>query len=163
MTDTMLVGARDLEERNLCRIGAYGWRYTGADVVYEQGTTIIGGPLLALTTGLVSAADNARRRRVAEMQAAPRWRPLGWLDIIATSRRLLVLHQAAWWSVWYSAVTNASHDGDSALALHFHDDAPYCLLGRDVPLLARSLTMPSDFGAFPQSSSRFKGVHRLPD
>ena len=163
MTDTMVVDAHDLEERNLCRIGAYGWRYAGADVVYEQRTTIIGGPLLALTTGLLSASDNARRRRIAELEAAPRWQPIGWLNIIATSRRLLVLHQAAWWSVWYSAVTHASHDGASALALHFHDDAPYCLVGRDVPLLVRSITMSSALGSFIDSCWRSEGHHRLPD
>ena len=86
MTDTMLLGDHDLEEHKLCRIGAYAWRYTGADIVYEQHTTIIGGPLLALTTGLLSAADNARRRSAAELQAVSHWRPLGWLNIIATSR-----------------------------------------------------------------------------
>ena len=135
MTDTRLVGAHDLDERNLCRIGAYGWRYTGADVVYEQRTTLIGGPLLALTTGLLSTAGNSRRRHAAELEAAPRWRSLGWLDIIATSQRLLVFHQAAWWSVWYSAITHTFYDGGSTLTLEFVFDPPYRLAGANISML----------------------------
>src|SRR3546814_18733354 len=57
--------------------------------------------------GLVAATNAAARRRArreAEMLAAPHWRPLGRLRILATDRRLLVWHQAEWASVWSHAI-----------------------------------------------------------
>lgn len=110
-------------------VAAHGWRYESAEVTYDRKTLMVGGPLLFVLTGTVSALRNRRVRRAAEAQAAPQWRPLGPLTVLATTDRLLVWHQNAWWSVWYSAIEHATLH-DEQLHLHFHDGAaPYLLAG----------------------------------
>jgi hypothetical protein len=109
-------------------VAAHGWRYESADVTYERRTLAIGGPVLFALTGIGSVIRNRSARKAAEAQAAARWRPLGPLTVLATTDRLLVWHQDSWWSVWYSAITSSSCEGQR-LGLTFADTAPYLLDG----------------------------------
>src|SRR3546814_339590 len=82
-------------------VTAQGWRFAGADVTYAEPRAVaIGGPVMFGLVAATNAAARRRARREAEMLAAPHWRPLGRLRILATDRRLLVWHQAEWASVW---------------------------------------------------------------
>ena len=73
--------------------------------------------------------------------AVPQWRPLGPLRVLATDRRLLVWHDAAWASVWYHAIREARPDVDAGrLDLTFDDDPPYCLAGSWIPYLTVIVT-----------------------
>ena len=70
---------------------AEGWRFHGLDVTYAAPRAVaIGGPLMFGLVAAGSAAARRRARRDAEELAAPQWRALGWLRILATDRRLLV-------------------------------------------------------------------------
>lgn len=116
-------------------VALHGWRYESAVVSYDRRTLMVGGPVLFVLTGAVSALRNRSARRAAETEAAPRWRPLGPLTVLPTTDRLLVWHQNTWWSVWYSAVAQATR-GASQLELQFcGDDAPYLFVG-DIGALA---------------------------
>ena len=116
----------------------HGWRYESADAIYDRKTLMVGGPLLFVLTGAVSVLRNRSARRAAEARAAPQWRPLGPLTVLSTTDRLCVWHQNAWWSVWYSAVEQATCDGPH-LHLQFVDAAaPYLLVG-DVSALADTI------------------------
>ena len=121
---------------------AEGWRFHGADVTYAAPHAVaLGGPVMF---GLVAAGSAATRRSVrreAEALAAPQWRPLGGLRILATDRRLLVWHQGAWASVWYHAICEIRPDLEAAgLEMTFDDDPPYCLAGPWVPYLTVIVT-----------------------
>lgn len=126
------------DERPFAEVDVTGWRWMALDgVAYERRALLAGGPLLMCTTGILSALGNGRRRREAERIAAPQWRPLGPVRVVATDRRLLVWHLGAWWSVWFDAVSGVHHDlAAHRLDLAFRDDAPYRLEGPSVPLLA---------------------------
>jgi len=57
--------------------------------------------------------------------------------VLATNRRLLVLHEGAWWSVWYSAITWVALDAEAGrLDLRFEADPPYLLVGEWAPYVA---------------------------
>jgi hypothetical protein len=116
-------------------VAAHGWRYESVEVPFERNTLMVGGPLLFVLTGIGSAIRNRSARRAAEAQAAPRWRPLGPLTVLATTDRLLVWHQDAWRSVWYSAITSSSCEA-RRLELTFADSAPYLLDGAVTALSA---------------------------
>lgn len=119
-------------------LSACGWRYYAlGEVFYQRRMFLFGGPLLMALTGMASALGNSRRRQAAERAAAPQWRPLGSLRIIVTSERLLVWFDQAWWSVWYSAITDIRSDpANSSLDLLFETDPPYRLVGPHIPALA---------------------------
>ncbi|MEO7571249.1 MAG: hypothetical protein ABIX10_02320, partial [Acidimicrobiales bacterium] len=111
--------------------------YALDQVAYERRTLLFGGPYLMALTGIASAIGNGRCRQAAQRAAAPQWRPLGPLRIVVTSQRLLVWFEQAWWSVWYSAVTDIRPDpANRALDLYFDTDPPYRLVGPHVPALA---------------------------
>lgn len=112
---------------------ATGWRFFGLDtVLYERRTMLAGGGLLILAC----AIGNRRRRMEAEAHAAPQWRPLGPLRMVVTPVRLLVWHRQAWWSVWLAGVTDVRcYPEHQTLDLFFEADAPYRLVGPDVPTL----------------------------
>lgn len=117
---------------------ATAWRYQALDVAYEQRRGfVLGGPILFGVTAAATAAANRRARAEAERCAAAQWRPLGQLQLLATSHRLLVLHQGAWASVWYDAIRQIRPAlAEGRLELNFEDDAPYALAGPWVPYLA---------------------------
>jgi hypothetical protein len=121
---------------------AYGWRFHGVDVIYEEPRVLgIGGPILFAVTAAASVSARRRAKAEAERLAAPQWRPLGYLRILATDRRLLVLYQGAWASVWYAGIRQmhpAVHE--QRLQLVFEDDSPYALAGPWVPYLTVVLT-----------------------
>jgi hypothetical protein len=121
---------------------AYGWRFHGVDVIYEEPRVVgIGGPIFFAVTAAAAASARRRARAEAERLAAPQWRTLGYLRILATDRRLLVLYQGAWASVWYAGIRQmypAVHE--QRLQLIFEDDPPYALAGPWVPYLAVVLT-----------------------
>lgn len=95
-----------------------------------------GGPLLMGTTALAAASARRRARAEAERLAAPQWRSLGGLRILATDRRLLVWFEHAWSSVWFAGIREIHPDVLSArLTMHFDDDPPYALAGPWMPYL----------------------------
>jgi hypothetical protein len=114
-------------------VPADGWRYHAVDVTYlAPCSTAVGGPLMC---GFV-AAGRRRAHREAEALAAPQWRSLGALRILATDRRLLVWYDGAWASVWYDAIRELRPALEiGRLDLTFDVDPPYCLAGPWVPYL----------------------------
>lgn len=121
---------------------ANGWRFHPISVTYESPTAIaLGGPLTFGIIAASSAAARRRSRREAEALAAPQWRPLGLLRVLATDRRLLVWHDGAWASVWYNAIRELHPDINAArLDISFDNDPPYCLAGPWVPYLTVIVT-----------------------
>lgn len=123
-------------------LSAYGWRFHGVDVIYEEPRVLgIGGPIFFAVTAAAAASARRRARAEAERLASPQWRPLGYLRILATDRRLLVLYQGSWASVWYAGIRQmhpAVHE--QRLQLIFEDDPPYALAGPWVPYLTVVLT-----------------------
>ncbi len=132
----------DLDEVLHADLTAHGWRFHGVDVVYEEPHVIgIGGPILFAVTAAAAASARRRARAEAERLAAPQWRPLGFLRILATDRRLLVLYQGSWASVWYAGIRQvhpAVHE--QRVQLIFEEDSPYALAGPWVPYLTVVLT-----------------------
>lgn len=119
-------------------VEADAWRYLAVDVAYEQHQGFaVGGLLTFGVTAAATVAANRRARAEAERQAAPQWRQLGQVPILATSHRLLVRHEGAWASVWYEAIRQLRPAlADDRLELFFEDDPPYLLQGPSVPYLA---------------------------
>jgi hypothetical protein len=123
-------------------LSADGWRYDGADITYAAPRAVaIGGPLVFGLVAAGSAAARRRARQEAEALAAPQWRPLGELPILATDRRLVVWHEGAWSSVWYHAIRELRPDLEAhRLDMTFDADPPYCLAGPWVPYLTVIVT-----------------------
>ncbi|MCZ7537860.1 MAG: hypothetical protein M5T61_19325 [Acidimicrobiia bacterium] len=123
-------------------ITAQGWRFHAVDVSYTAPRAVaIGGPVIFGLVAASSAVARRRARREAEAVAAPQWRPLGGLRVLATDRRLLVWHEATWASVWYDAIRELRPDLEvGRLDVTFENDPPYCLAGPWVPYLAVVLT-----------------------
>jgi hypothetical protein len=117
---------------------ADAWRFQGLDVPYVQRRGFaIGGLITFGVTAAATAAANRRARVEAEQLAAPQWRPLGRVPVLATSHRLLVLHQGSWASVWYESIRQMRPGlAEGRLELFFDDDPPYLLQGPSVPYLA---------------------------
>lgn len=133
---------RDADEMLHADVDAHGWRYHGTDVTYTAPYAVaVGGPLMAGFVAAGSAVARRRARQAAEAIAAPQWRPLGALRILATGRRLLVWHEDAWASVWYSAIRELRPYLEvGRLDLTFEDDPPYCVAGPWVPYLTVIIT-----------------------
>lgn len=123
-------------------VAAEGWRYHAADVTYTEPRVVaIGGPLMFGLVAAGSAVARRRARREAEALAAPQWRPLGALRLLATDRRLLVWHEGSWAPVWYDAIRELHPDLEvGRLDMTFDNDPPYCLAGPWVPYLTVILT-----------------------
>ncbi len=123
-------------------LAAEGSRFHEADVTYAAPRAVaIGGPLMFGLVAAGSAAARRRARRDAEALAAPQWRALGGLRILATNRRLLVLYDGAWAAVWYDAIREIRPYLEAArLEMTFDDDPPYCLAGPWVPYLTVIVT-----------------------
>jgi hypothetical protein len=121
---------------------AEGCRFHGIEVTFEQRRLIAcGGPITFGIAAAATTAGNRRARAEAERLAAPQWRPLGHIPILATNQRLLILHEGIWASVWYSAIRHlVPHLDGHRLELIFDDDPPYALQGEWVPYLAVVLT-----------------------
>lgn len=119
-------------------VTADAWRYLPLDVPYgQQRVVAVGGPLLLGLTAAAVAIGNRRARQAAERQAAPQWRTLGHLPVLATNHRLLVLHERSWASVWYNAIRQVRPAlPEYHLGLVFEDAPPYALEGPWVPYLA---------------------------
>lgn len=132
----------EADEVLYANLTAEGWRFHGADVTYAAPRAIaIGGPFMFGLVAAGSASARRRARRQAEAIAAPQWRPLGSLRILATDRRLLVWRGDAWASVWYHAIREMRPDLEATrLDLTFDDDPPYCLTGPWVPYLTVIVT-----------------------
>lgn len=121
---------------------ADGWRFEGADIEFAAPRVVaVGGPFVFGLTAAGGAAARRRARREAEALAAPQWRPLDTLRILATDRRLLVWYEGSWASVWYHAIREFRPDLEAArLDLTFDNDPPYHLAGAWVPLLTVIMT-----------------------
>ena len=118
-------------------VSVYGWRYESAEVTYDRKTFMVGGPcsssLRALSPPSATAAPGGLRR------PGPRSSGVRSVSstVVATTDRLLVWHQNAWWSVWYSAIEQSTCR-DRQLHLRFLDTPPYLLDG-DVSPLANAI------------------------
>lgn len=141
--------------------GASGWRYQAVDVSYDERRVVaVGGPFMFGVTAAVGVVGNRRARAVAQRLAAPQWRPLGPLRILATNYRLLVFHEGAWQSVWYDAIRLVrAMLPEWRLELLFADDPPYALQGPSVPHLAVVLDTVLAGQLCPVSRTRLGG-HR---
>ena len=120
-------------------VSAHGWRFHGVYIAYtEHGFVGVGGlAMLGLTTA-ATAVGNQRARAEAERLAAPQWRPLGEVPILATNHRLLVWHEYRWESVWLAGISHlVPSPAEHRLELLFADveDPPYALSGPWVPYL----------------------------
>lgn len=122
-------------------VEAFGWRYEAVDVAYETRRILaVGGPVMFAVTAAASLIGNRRAQAGAQRLAAPQWRPLGDLRILATNERLLVFHQGGWASVWYHAIRQAHPlTAGHRLELIFDADPPYALCGPSVPHLTSVL------------------------
>ncbi len=123
-------------------VEANGWRHHAAEVIVDQRRFLaMGGPIVFGLSAAASAIGNRRALAEAERLAAPQWRPLGHLPILATNERLVVFFEGQWASVWYSAIRQIIPDMHNAgLQLIFEDDPPYALSGECVPYLIVVLT-----------------------
>lgn len=124
-------------------LAADAWRHTPIDVVVSQRQVVTPGssPLLHALASAATAIGNRRARAEAQRLAAPQWHPLGTLPILATTQRLLFLHEGEWASVWYAAIhTLVPQIGEQALGIVFEEDAPYLLIGEWVPYLSVVIT-----------------------
>lgn len=121
---------------------ADGWRFLAMDVFYDEPRVVaFGGPLLFATTALAAGSARRRARAEAERLAAPQWRSLGGLRILATERRLLVWFEGAWASVWYAGIREMHPDLSARrVTMTFDDDPPYALAGPWVPYLVVVMT-----------------------
>lgn len=119
-------------------VTAHGWRFHSVDVSYAAPRVLaFGGVLTAGITAVASAAARRRARQEAERFAAPQWRALRLLRILATDQRLLVLYEGSWASVWFPAIRQMHPVLDEVrLELVFEDDPPYALAGPWVPYLS---------------------------
>lgn len=120
------------------QVSAYGWRYHAVDVAYDrQGFFAFGGLAMLGASLAATAIGNRRTRAAAEQLAAPQWRPLGDLPILATNQRLLVFYEQAWASVWLAGIRQLlPAPAERRLEMTFDDDPPYALWGPWVPYLS---------------------------
>lgn len=123
-------------------VGALGWRFQAMDVFYEEPRVLtVGGPLLFAAASIGAASARRRVRADAERLAAPQWRSLGELRVLATNRRLLVWFAGAWASVWYDGIRELHPNLERhRVTMLFDDDPPYALAGPWVPYLTVVLT-----------------------
>jgi hypothetical protein len=123
-------------------VGAVGWRFQAMDVFYEEPRVLaVGGPVLFVAATIGAASARRRARAEAERLAAPQWRSLGELRVLATDRRLLVWFEGAWASVWYDGIREMHPDLEQhRVTMLFDDDPPYALAGPWVPYLTVVLT-----------------------
>jgi len=123
-------------------VGAFGWRFQAIDVFYEEPRILAFGGLVLFAAASIGAASARRRARAeAERLAAPQWRSLGELRVLATDRRLLVWYEGAWASVWYDGIRELHPDLEQhRVTMLFDDDPPYALAGPWVPYLTVALT-----------------------
>lgn len=123
-------------------LGAFGWRFQAMDVLYEEPRVLpFGGPVLFAAASIGAASARRRARAEAERLAAPQWRSLGSLGVLATDRRLLVWFEGAWASVWYDGIRELHPDlANDRVTMLFDHDPPYALAGPWVPYLTVILT-----------------------
>lgn len=138
LSSPMLLSAGEVLHAQL---EAGGWRFNGVDVVYERRRMVAAGLVTFGVGAALTSIGNRRARHRAELLAAPQWRPLGFMPMLATNQRLLVFHEGAWQSVWYSAIRQLiPTPADGRLELVFEADAPYLLVGEWVPYLTVVIT-----------------------
>jgi len=123
-------------------VGAFGWRFQAMDVFYEEPRVLaFGGPVLFAAASIAASSARRRARAKAVRLAAPQWRSLGELRVLATDRRLLVWFEGAWASVWYDGIRELHPDlAQYRVTMLFDDDPPYALAGPWVPYLTVIVT-----------------------
>jgi len=113
-----------------------GWRSHAAEVAVEPRRRMGTGLFTFGVAAALNSIEGRRAREEVERLAAPQWRSLGTMPVLATNQRLLLLHEGAWASVWYSAIRKVlPRPGEHQLELIFEDDPPYLLAGDWVPYL----------------------------
>lgn len=114
-------------------------RYHPLDgVAPDQLSVFALGSFTRLAAGAIgSTVVNARRRRKVERRAAPQWRALGPVGVTVTSRRLLVLRQMSWSSIWFDQIIQVvpAHSA-FVLDLVFDGSPPFRFSGPSVPFVA---------------------------
>jgi hypothetical protein len=113
-----------------------GWRFHAAEMIVEHRRLVGTGLFTFGVAAALNSIEGRRAREEAERLAAPQWRSLGSMPVLATNQRLLLLHEGAWASVWYSAIRKALPRPDEhQLELTFEEDPPYLLAAERVPYL----------------------------
>ena len=115
-----------------------GDHHSAADIVVEHPRLVPRGSVASIALAAAANSIASRRARASARKIATlQWRPLGVVTVLATNRRLLVLHEGAWWSVWYSAITRVALDAEAGrLDLRFEADPPHLLVGEWAPYVA---------------------------
>src|SRR3954453_20773283 len=76
--------------------------YFGQNAEYQRSFVLLGGPVGLALTGAASLAHNATKKADAERAAIPRWHPLGSVEVVVTSQRLLANGAGQSVSFWYA-------------------------------------------------------------
>jgi hypothetical protein len=107
--------------------------YCGADVEYSSSMFAAGGLFFTAATLAASAAVNANKRRKAEAESRPQWRPWGRFPAIITNQRLMLMTEQ--WSTYaYSALIMIEPNPmNYSLSLHFEGAYPIMIRGPWVP------------------------------
>ncbi|MDP9793930.1 hypothetical protein J2S43_002442 [Catenuloplanes nepalensis] len=116
--------------------------FHGIDVEYSTGGYAFGGGLMFVAAGMLAgAANDARKRRRAENQARPQWRPLGTAPVVITDQRLLVMIDNQWQSSELRALVSMQPEpGDWAVTMHFEGAPPLRLRGPWVPWMTVAIS-----------------------
>ncbi|MDR7275408.1 hypothetical protein [Catenuloplanes atrovinosus] len=116
--------------------------FHGMDVEYSTGGYMFGGGLMFVAAGMLAgAANDARKRRRAEQQARPQWRPLGTAPVAITDQRLLVMIENQWRSCELRSLVSMQPDlGDWSVVMHFEGTPPMMLRGPWIPWLTVAIS-----------------------
>ena len=113
-------------------------RLYGGDGRYRKADLLVVGRPAVMAAGFaLNAAVNYRRKVAARRDAELRWRDQQWVQVIATTDRLLCNTDAGWWSGWLGSVTEFYPDVQSwSLTLGFDRGvAPLRLSGPAAPAI----------------------------
>lgn len=108
------------------------------DSSYTRSTFLGLGSFGALAfTALGSAAWNSHKRRKAERQAAPQWRPIGQVGVTVTSQRILMLQEMTWESIRFPQILQLSPLVEKyQLDILFEGAPAVRLVGPSVPFIS---------------------------
>jgi hypothetical protein len=110
-------------------------QFYGTTVEYSTGGYGFGGGLMFVAAGMAAGAiRDANRKRRADAESAPQWRPKGRVPAVLTSRRLVLMIDGHWASYYLDALVSMQPDvANWAVVLHFEQSAPLLLRGPWVP------------------------------
>jgi hypothetical protein len=94
------LGPGEVSHARFAPVGVSG--YFGEDTGYRSSYFLFGGPVGLAVTGAASLAYNASKKAEAQRAAIPRWHPLGTIEVVTTSQRLLLTGHGQVGSFWYA-------------------------------------------------------------